>query len=395
MRLFAASICSSLLASLVCAQTNSLIIPKPANSVPTNQNNSTTDVPFYGHVTSTGTYGRFQYFYDVSQISVTAAAFKAIAWRESVTYGGRSIPASSGDYMITMDVVPTQHDKVSTTFTSNYSTSPSYKKLVFQGKISFPAATAGTGKWPNNWQATMPFNKGTFTYVKTFGKSLMVETEASTTVPNNNYPFSIEAYRAHDGRRATNENNTACLNSAKTRPTTATHDDSGLTSIFVPNLVPGGHWQMTAYPYPKNSSQFNPSFCVVGVQGKGGKYLGQTLPTTFPSIGLSSTDNANCLLGNSLDVLLPAFYSATAGTVQGPKIGVPNNVPVGTNFFAQMVSNDKGLIFPSFSHMLTVNAGNPPGGTSVRIFYIDPKSTLPTAGAFGSQSQIPTWRLDY
>ncbi len=81
--------------------------------------------------------------------------------------------------------------------------------------------------------------------------------------------------------------------------------------------------------------------------------------------------------------------------MQGPKIPVPNGVPVGTSFYAQMVSNDKGLIFPSFSHKLTVNAGNPPGGTSVRIFFKDPKATLPTSGNFGSQSQVPTWRLDY
>jgi hypothetical protein len=393
MRLFAVSLLSLLLVSLVSAQ--SLIVPLPANSVTADMNNSTTDVPFYGHTTATGTYGRFQYFYDVNAIPVTAASFKAIAWRESTVYGGRSIPASSGNYKITMDVVPTQHDKVSTTFTANYSSNPSRTQVVFDGKISFPASSAGTGTWPKPWQATLPFNKGSFVYVNTFGKSLMVETEASITVPNPNFPFSIEAYRAHDGRRATNEANTNCFNSAKTRPTTATHDDSGLTSIFVPNLVPGGHWQMTAFPYPMNSSQFNPSFCVVGLQGKGGTYLGRTLPTAFPPIGLLATDNVNCLLGNSLDLLLPATYSPTAGTVQGPKIGVPKGVPVGTSFFAQMVSNDNGLIFPSFSDMLTVNAGNPPGGTSVRVYFIDPKGVLPTAGAYGSQSQVPTWRLDY
>ncbi|MEE9128192.1 MAG: hypothetical protein V3U11_13730 [Planctomycetota bacterium] len=393
MRPIAAFLFTPLFVSLVCAQ--STIIPKPANSVKADANNTTTDVPFYGHTNVKGTYGRFQYFYDVNTISATAAVFKAIAWRETALLRRRSISASSGNYKITMDVVPSKHDKVSTTFSSNYSSNPSRKTLVFDGKISFPAVTTGTGTWPMKWQATLPFNKSRFAYVKTFGQSLMVETEASTTAPNSGFPYAIEAYRNHDGRRGTNESNTRCLNSASTRPTRATHDDSGLTSIFVPNLVPGGHWQMTAFPYPKNSSQFTPSFCVLGLTGKGGKYLGQTLPATFLSIGLLATDNVNCKLGNSLDILLPATYNATAGTVQGPKIPVPaGSTFLGKSFYAQMVSNDKGLIFPSFSHKLTINSGKPPGGTSVRSLFKDPKGTLPTSGSFGSQSRVPTWRLD-
>ena len=375
----------------VAAQ-SSLIIPKPARTVPTTIANSTTDVPFYGHTNPIGMYGRFQYFYDVNTIPPSVAVFKAIAWRQSATYGRRTIPASSGNYTITMDVVAAEHNKVSTTFASNYSTG---KKVVFDGTISFPGGPTGGGTWPMPWQPTLPFNKGTFIYLKSNGKSLMIETEASTTTPNNNFPFSIEAYRAHDGRRATNESNTLCLNTAQTRPTTATHDASGLTSIFVPNLVPGGHWQMTAFPYPQNSSQFNPSFCVFGLTGRGGMYLGQTLPTLFPAIGLNATDNANCRLGNSLDLLLAASYDSNAGTVQGPKFTVPNTPQaVGVSFFAQMVSDDSGLLFPSFSHKLTINAGNPPGGTSVRTLFKDPTKTLPTSGSFGSQSQVPTWRLD-
>ncbi|MHC4512868.1 MAG: hypothetical protein ACYTGW_13465 [Planctomycetota bacterium] len=394
MRPLAAFLFPTLLVSVVGAQ-SSIILPKPARSVKADINNSTTVVPFYGHTNTAGTYGRFQYFYDVNTIPATAAVFKAIAWRETALQRRRAMPATSGNYKISMDVVPAKHNQVSTTFSNNYSTNPARKTVVFDGKISFPAVTIGTGTWPMKWQPTLPFNKSTFAYVKTFGQSLMVETEASTTVPNTGFPYAIEAYRNHDGRRGTNEANTLCMNRANSRPTTATHDDSGLTSIFVPNLHPGGHWQMTAFPYPKNSSQFKPSFCVLGLQGKGGKYLGQTLPTTFPPIGLLATDNVNCKLGNSLDALLPATYNATAGTVQGPKIPVPTGSQfIGASFYAQMVSNDNGLIFPSFSHKLTVNAGNPPGGTSLGVLFKDPKATLPTSGSFGSQSVVATWRLD-
>ena len=91
MRLLAASLFSPLLVSLVCAQ-SSIIIPAPANSVTADANNSTTDVPFYGHTNAAGTYGRFQYFYDVSAIKVTAAAFKAIAWRETALPLNECIP---------------------------------------------------------------------------------------------------------------------------------------------------------------------------------------------------------------------------------------------------------------------------------------------------------------
>jgi hypothetical protein len=359
------------LAALAPAQ-NSFVVPSKAQN---NQpgavwyDSAPQSYPLWG-TTSTSTFGRVQYLYDVGDIGLGGGLLQGMDVRPPTGY---TMAAATYQTTIVVSMGPNGPTQASSVFGNNHGANP---VTVFSGALNMPADP--NAPWPRTWQP-IPFSQPV-PYIPAAGPSLVVEFQTSSSSTGRGW--TLEGIRAELGRATTEHYQSNCRNSGGTA--------SGGWSWQPTGLVPGGAFYVSLSGYPTNTPSLAANALFFGTSGLGSPFGPFTTPFPLANLGLPAVAGCDWSIeiagGVGYTMNYRQYSTSAALELPSGTVNFPSNPALaGLNLYTQAIALDTNAtsgmmeLFPSIAIEWLIGTGNTVPCTRVSGI----GSSLPTSGSVG------------